>query len=129
MPVEKETINIPPLVLEWSEWVRWDELKLDARHGGVRVPNKRSGVYEVKCDESEERLTIGKSTDLRMRIKQGLVKGKSPHSTGEKIREKEDVSKLLVRWAETERPAAVEEELHKRYVNRFGKLPKYTEHT
>lgn len=89
------------------------------------------GVYEVKYIDSEERLTIGRASDLRMRIKQGLVKGKVPHSAGEKIREneKENLSRIVVRWAITDRPATVEEELHKRYEAEFGKLPKYTEHT
>ena len=31
-------------------------------------------------------LAIGRTNDLRMRIKQGLVRGKVPHSVGEKIR-------------------------------------------
>lgn len=64
-----------------------------------------------------------------MRIKQGLVKGKVPHSAGKRIRAQEDLSRLVVRWAVTDRPAAVEEELHKKYKAKFGELPKYTEHT
>ena len=64
-----------------------------------------------------------------MRIKQGLVKGKAPHSAGDRIRAKEDVSKIVVRWAITNRPPAVEEEMHKKHLNRFGKLPKYVKHT
>jgi len=86
-------------------------------------------IYEVRYADTEERLTIGKASDLRMRIKQGLVKGKTPHSAGNKIRDSEDTSKILVRWAITNRPAAAEEELHKRYVKKFGKLPKYVQHT
>ena len=31
-----------------------------------------------------------------------------------------------VRWAETDRPAAAEEELHRRHRERFGRLPRYT---
>ena len=126
----EEIINIEPIVLRWSDWVSWDDLKIDARHGGgVRVPNYIPGVYEVKYRDSEERLTIGETSDLRMRIKQGLVKGKAKHSSGLKIRTNEDVSRLVVRWATTNRPAAVEEELHRRYRIKFGELPKYTEHT
>jgi len=64
-----------------------------------------------------------------MRIKQALVKGKSPHPAGNKIRKNEDTSKIVVRWATTDRPAAVEEELHKRFLNKFGKFPKYVKHT
>ena len=126
----EEIINIEPIVLRWSDWVSWDDLKIDARHGGgVRVPNYIPGVYEVKYRDSEERLTIGETSNLRMRIKQGLVKGKTPHSSGYKIRTTEDVSRLVVRWAITDRPKAVEEELHRRYKSKFGKSPKYTERT
>lgn len=128
--IEREEITIPSFVLEWSNWWAWDDLKVDARQGdGVKVPNREPGVYEVKYRESEERLTIGKASDLRMRIKQGLVKNKTPHSAGEKIQANEDTSRIVVRWAITSRPAAVEEELHKRYHTRFGELPKYVEHT
>ncbi|MGH9861982.1 MAG: hypothetical protein ACRD35_01015, partial [Candidatus Acidiferrales bacterium] len=102
----------------------------DARPGtGVKVPNRKPGVYEVKTFDAEERLTIGKASNLRQRVKQGLVKGKTKHSTGKRIGGAEDVSHLLVRWAETDRPAAVEEELHLRHIARFGRLPKYTKHT
>ena len=126
----EEIINIESIVLRWSDWVSWDDLKIDARHGGgVRVPNYIPGVYEVKYRDSEERLTIGETLDLRMRIKQGLVKGKTPHSAGSKIRAKEDVSNLVIRWAVTARPAAVEEELHRRYEVEHGEFPKYTKHT
>ena len=128
--MEKEIINIEPIELAWSDWVSWNDLKIDLRYGsGVRVPNYWPGVYEVKYIDSEERLTIGKASDLRMRIKQGLVKGKVPHSAGKRMRTQEDVSKLVVRWAVTGRPAAVEEELHSRHESKFGKLPKYTKHT
>ena len=95
----------------------------------MRVPNGEPGVYEARYRDSEERLTIGKASDLRMRVKQGLVKGKTPHSTGEKIRANEDTSRIVVRWAITSRPAAVEEELHYKYRSRVGRLPKYVDHT
>jgi hypothetical protein len=125
-----EIINLPPIHLEWSEWVPWNHLKLDARSGGrTLVPNGRSGVYEVKYADAEQCLTIGKASDLRMRVKQGRVKGKIPHSAGAKIRESEDTSQLIVRWAVTDRPAAVEEELHMRYKARFGRLPTHCCHT
>ena len=125
--MQKTVITIPLIVLEWSEWVAWDDLKVDTSHdGGVRAPIRQSGVYEPKCVNAEERLTIGKASNLRRRIKQGLVKGTTPHSAGERIRQHEDVSRIVVRWATTDRPAAVEEELHRRYEDRFGRLPKYT---
>jgi len=127
--MEKEEINIPTIVLDWREWIPWDDFKIDVRYGGgVRVPTE-PGVYEVKYRDDENRLHIGKASDLRMRIKQGLVKGTVPHSAGERIRAREDVSRIVVRWAVTDRPAAVEEELHKRHRAKFGKLPKYTQRT
>ncbi len=64
-----------------------------------------------------------------MRVRQRLVKGKLPHSAGEKIRQYEDITRVVIRWAETDCPAAAEEELHRRYRDQFGQLPKYTSHT
>jgi hypothetical protein len=124
-----EKIKIYSIQLDWSDWIPWNNFKIDARGGGIKVPNKIPGVYEVKYLDSKERLTIGKASDLRMRIKQGLVKGKVPHSAGEKIRKSENLSKIVIRWAITNRPACIEEELHRRYLGKFGKLPKYVEHT
>ena len=124
-----EVIEIPRIELRWSEWYPWNDIKEDARSGGIKIPNGIPGVYEVRYADSEERLTIGRAADLRMRVRQGLVKGKTKHSSGKAIRANEDVSRLVVRWAATERPSAAEEELHKRYLERFGKMPKYTKHT
>jgi hypothetical protein len=61
-----------------------------------------------------------------MRIRQALVKGAAKHSSGIRIRQQEDVSGLVVRWAVTDRPAAAEEELHRRYRQEFCRPPKYT---
>lgn len=127
--MEREELKIQTIVLEWTDWIPWNDLKLDARSGGFNIPNHISGVYEAKHENSNERMTIGKATDLRMRVKHGLVKGKIPHSAGERIRANEDVSKIVIRWAITSRPCAVEEELHKKYKEKFGKLPKYVVHT
>jgi hypothetical protein len=128
--MEKQSIVIPPIKLEWSQWEKWSDIILDARGGaGVFIPNFKPGVYEVRLQYEERRLTIGKASNLRFRVRQGLVKGKSPHSSGKDIREKEDISKIVVRWAETDRPAAVEEHLHMAYLKRFGEPPKYTDHT
>lgn len=124
-----EKIDIGSILLDWSEWVSWDELKADARMGGIKVPNYEPGVYEAKCRDTEERLTIGKASNLRVRVKQGLVKGRTKHSAGKKIRAKENTSEIEVRWARTERPAAVEEELHKKHTKKYGGLPKYVDHT
>ena len=125
-----QTLHIPPIVLDWSTWVAWNDLKLDARSpGGVTVPNKVPGIYEVRCKHAQERLHIGRASNLRMRVKRGLVKGKVPHSTGKRIRASEDVSRIVVRWAVTGRPAAAEEELHRQHRAEFGRLPKHTRRT
>lgn len=126
---EKEVIDHEPIELQWSEWHSWDIVKLDARKDGIKIPNKVSGVYEAKYLDEHERLTIGKASDLRFRVRQGLVKGKTSHSAGDNIRAKEDVSRIMVRWAVTDRPACAEEELHRRHRGKFGRLPKYVDHT
>ena len=118
-------IHIPPIALEWSWWHSWGDVEQDARQGGVVVPNGQPGVYEVKLADERKLLAIGKATDLRMRIKQGLVRGKLPHSAGKRIRAKEDVHEIGIRWALTDRPAAVKEELMMRHKGKFGRLPKY----
>ena len=122
--MEIQRLNIPIIQLEWSDWYDWNDLKADARSGGIRIPNKKSGVYEARLKGQLERLTIGETADLRWRIRQALIKGKGPHSSGRRIRENEDISNIEVRWAETDRPCAAEEELHMLYVKQFGKLPK-----
>jgi len=123
-------IEIAPITLEWSDWFAWSRFELDARSDpeSVILPDS-PGVYEARLIDNDERLTIGRASNLRMRVKQGLVKGKVPHSSGKNIRESEDVSLIVIRWAVTDRPAAVEEELHRRHAEFFGRLPKYTERT
>lgn len=127
--MEFQNINIPPIHLEWSVWNDWIGLIQDGRSGGISIPNVKPGVYEARLKDQLERLTIGKASNLRMRVRQGLVKGKTPHSSGKLIRANENINEIEIRWAETDRPCAVEEELHKQYLARFGKWPKYTDHT
>ena len=124
--MERE-IDIEPIVLDWSEWHSWEDIRKDVRDGGIRVPYE-PGVYEARLRNEDERLTIGRASHLYSRVKDGLVKGNS-HSTSWRIQDNESVEDILIRWAITNRPATVEEELHKRYKGRFGKLPKYTKNT
>jgi hypothetical protein len=126
----QDIIRIPPIPLKWSDWVPWASLAIDARReGGVSVPSK-PGVYEVKRRDAEIRLTIGKASNLRRRVKQGLVKGSLPHSTGERMREENvDFADVVVRWAVTDHPSAAEEELHDRHQRDHGQLPLYTKQT
>ena len=129
---ERSVLEIGVIVLEWSEWTPWPNLIAANRGGvGVSIPNRVPGVYEVRASgpNGSERLYIGKAGDLRLRVRQGLVKGKLSHSGGTGIREQEDVSRLLVRWAVTDRPAAAEEELHQAYRRKFDRLPAYVKNT
>jgi hypothetical protein len=125
---EQSVLEIGVIALEWSEWTPWPNLVADNRGGaGVSIPNQVPGVYEVRVSgaNGSERLYIGKAGDLRLRVRQGLVKGKIPHPGGTRIRAQEDVARLLVRWAVTGRPAAAEEELHQAYRRKFGRPPAY----
>jgi len=124
---EVERLRVAEVVLKWSPWERWEDLAADYRGSmGADVPQKQSGVYEVAVEGQGPRLVIGKAVNLAKRIKTDLVRGKGPHPAGSKIREHEDTSGLMVRWALTDRPAAAEEALHQQHVRKHGKLPKYT---
>jgi len=126
LPAETELFAVG-VFLEWSWWEWWDDLRKDARSGaGIPVP-ALPGVYEVKRYGEEPRLYIGRSSDLQMRIKQALIAGTTGHQAGRRIAEAEDTSLICIRWAETDSPAAAEEELHRRHVLKYGALPKYTE--
>jgi len=125
-----QSVEIPPIVLAWSPWQRWTDLAKDGRQGASPyVPFKKPGVYEVIEEPFIERLAIGRASNLRRRVKEHLVRGTASHHAGELIRAHEDPTKLRVRWAVTDRPAAVEEELHLRHIRQHGKLPKYTQRT
>jgi hypothetical protein len=129
---ERVILEIGTITLDWSDCAPWTALLADARGGaGVFIPNGQPGVYEVKLSDhaGDERLYIGKASDLRMRVRQGLVKGKVPHPGGARIRAEHDAERLVVRWARTDRPAASEEELHRSYVRKFGRLPEYVRST
>ncbi|HXG42799.1 MAG TPA: hypothetical protein VNL95_08760 [Dehalococcoidia bacterium] len=120
----KETLVIPPIELEWSRWTTWAAIAAHARESGIRLPSG-PGVYEVRYENQEERLYIGRASDLHSRVRQGLVKGTVPHSAGSRLRAREDLGRIVVRWASTDRSAAVEEELLRRHLRQFGRLPKY----
>lgn len=127
--MDEEIITIPVINLTWTPWTTWEQVAAAVDVGGARIPS-RPGVYEVKVDVSGDYLHIGRASNLYARVRQGLVRGKLPHSTGERIRTTENVATLMVRWAVTDRPVAVEEELHRRYREaNGGKLPKHSRST
>ncbi|RKY19588.1 MAG: hypothetical protein DRP63_00350 [Planctomycetota bacterium] len=119
---ELQVIKIPEIQLYWSDWLPWHKIERHARLGGVSPPDS-PGVYMVKTSGGEI-LHIGRASNLRRRVKEGLIKGKTPHSTGRRIREEFDTTNLFIRWAETVRPAAVEEHLLIDYKRRHSRLPR-----
>jgi excinuclease UvrABC nuclease subunit len=124
--MENQIVRIPRITLSWSDWTKWDQVQ----NSGPEVLPDAPGVYEVtRKPGAYTRLTIGKASKLRRRVLSGLVKGTAPHSSGKKIRDEEMTSKLYVRWAQTDRPSACEEHLHKNYKERFCALPEYTKVT
>jgi hypothetical protein len=122
--MEREIIEIPPIELEWQEWKCWDTLKKKQGNRFIEYSPDDSGVYEVRLGQARTRLTIGRAISLNKRIRKQLFRDKN-HSEGKRINElvKGDTSDLFIRWAVTFRPAAVEEELQKRYWKKFGRAP------
>jgi excinuclease UvrABC nuclease subunit len=124
----KEIVKLPQIKLNWSRWYSFDELREDARKSKIKIPDL-SGVYEVR-DKSGNVLHIGRASNLRHRIRQALVKGKSKHSTRERmLKDNIDFKNLKIRWARTDYPNAVEEYLHKKHKKIFNSLPKYSKVT
>lgn len=120
-------LQIPPIVLEWSEWVPWSELAADTGTGdGIAVPHV-SGVYEAKYQDQDIRLTIGQSSDLHQRVKRQLVQGKGRHSTRDRMKENQvDFARVVVRWAVTDWHVAAEAALHRQHEEKLGCPPVYT---
>jgi hypothetical protein len=121
MELAIQALQIGTIELHWSNWTPWAKVE------GKAVPHA-PGVYEVRRvgEEGGLALTIGKASDLHQRVLRSLIRGQYPHSAGERIRREEAPSILIVRWAETDRPAAAEEELHRLHLMEFGRLPIYT---
>jgi hypothetical protein len=116
-----ELLQLPLILLDWSDWVDWTSIL----HSPKILP-RSAGVYEVRRLGEKELLHIGMASNLHDRVRSGLVRGAFPHSTGERIRKAENCSSLQVRWAATDRPAASEEELKRRYASENdGRLPLY----
>ena len=124
----KQIIEIPKIILEWSSWYKFEDIKKNVRDGGVNLPDE-SGVYQV-IDKNGEIIHIGRASNLRMRVKQGFVKGKTPHSTRKRIIENGiNLNELKIQWAVTDYPNTIEELLHKKFKKEYGKLPKFTKVT
>ena len=126
-----EEIELPTVVLRWSYFERWEDVATGMADGErIDTPPDEPGVYEVAGDSRDgSRLYIGRAADLKSRVCYALIVEKPPHPAGQKIRENEDLAQLSIRWAVTDRPAAVEEELHRRHIETYGRWPKYTMRT
>jgi hypothetical protein len=121
--------RIGEIALHWSDWF---EVLTDDRGGqGMAISNQIPGLYEVKYadNDGDERLSVGKAADLRMPVRQGLEKGKLPYAGGIHSRGTEDLSRLVVSWAMTDRPAAAEEEQRRGYRAEFSTLPAFVRST
>jgi hypothetical protein len=126
----QEVLELPPIILNWSYLWDWDEIAYGTDDDeDVDLPPSEPGVYRVVGGRGVGTLCIGRAANLRQRICSALIAGKLPHTAGCKIRENEDLSTVRIAWAVTDRPAAAEEELHRRYVERLGHWPKYTQRT
>ncbi len=129
LPQEEVVLELGSIVLEWCWWEWWTDLRADRRTGeGVGMP-RAAGVYEARLYGEEQRLYIGRACNLERRVRHSMISGASEHDAGRRIEANEDLSRVCVRWASTDRPAAVEEELLRRHMQQFGALPKYCEHT
>jgi hypothetical protein len=88
--------------IEWVGWVAWASIReLDLPVG--------TGVYEVvyNYDPDGERLQIGEAIKLDKHLKNYLVGDPKLRAVGGRIKANEDVTQLLVHWAETENQHAV----------------------
>ncbi len=125
LPAERESLDIGRIELEWSWWEWWMDIR-GGFLGGARVEVPvQAGVYEVKRHGEDKLLYVGRATNLQARIVHQLVKGTGVHPAGGRIRETEKLGRLCVRWAATDRPAAVEEELLRAHVEAWEALPEY----
>jgi hypothetical protein len=129
LPVEDQVLQTGPILLEWFRWCRWPELAVSEKSPDLIPIPQKPGVYEVRFEAQERRLYIGKATNLERRIKQDLIRGYHVHPAGPALRKRKDKRRILIRWADTDRPAAAEEELHRLHVERFDAYPKYTQRT
>jgi len=123
-------LDIPPIVLDWSEWVSWNALTADTEpEGEIAVPHE-PGVYEVKYQEEGKRLTIGQGSDLDRRVRQQLVRGSGKHSTRDRMEKAHvDFSRVVVRWAVTNWQVVAEAVLHRQHEVKFGCPPVHTVRT
>jgi hypothetical protein len=124
-----EVLSIPDIWIKWSFVESFDDIAGTGEHSEeIDLPPPEPGVYEVRCRGRYEPLYIGRTLNLRQRVRDALVKGIAVHVAGQRMRENEGPALLCVRWAVTDRPAAAEEELLRRHEKFWGHLPEYVGH-
>ena len=120
--VSTQTIRIEAIVLEWTRWHDLAALRPRSNSAGGIVITKAGGVYEIRHAKSSEPIYIGCTNRIWRRLRV-LLRG--IHEPGYRILEENRERDLQVRWAETSRPACVEEELLNRFQRKHNRLPKY----
>jgi len=85
-----EFINIGRIKVKWSNWYSWKKIEVDGRDriNSIPIPNRITGVYEVRKKGSRKWLLIGRTIDLRRMIRECIVTGRKDRTShiGNKIR-------------------------------------------
>jgi hypothetical protein len=108
--------------IEWSDWAPWTSIPYISE-----VIPEGPGVYEVarKGQADGKRLQIGKTIHLRVHLLDNLLGDTRESAVGGRIMAHEDVTYLLVRWAEIEKHHAAKRELVNLHLAQFGCYPEY----
>jgi hypothetical protein len=109
-------------MIEWSDWVPWTSIPYI-----TEIIPEGPGVYEVvrKSQADGKRLQIGKTIRLRVHLPDNLLGDLRESAVGGRIMAHEDVTHLLVRWAETQKHHATKRELVNLHLAQFGCYPEY----
>jgi hypothetical protein len=121
------------LFFEWSPWYLWDTIAAFKKHRARGPIPAKAGVYEIRRNDTEnedERLYIGSTKNLRIRIYDDLLPDQGSQGTTQKKQRFMDevtghTELLVIRWAIVEDYQALEHYLHRQYQQQFGRLPKY----
>ena len=122
--IENQDIEIPTIHLEWSSWLACHE-QISQRTMVPNNPRRTAGVYEARLRSRPDRLIIGKTNCVAEMVQDALGLGEKSGEPWESIRDNEDLSQVEVRWAETTRPCAVQEELLRMHITQHKIIPKY----
>jgi hypothetical protein len=118
---------------EWSAWYPWETIAAFKKNRARGPIPAKAGIYEIRRSDAEnpdERLYIGSSKNLRIRLYDDLMNDsggrQATHKRQHFVAEVSGQTALLViRWAVIEDYQALEHYLHRQYQQQFGRLPKY----